>query len=158
MNRAEYMKEWKRNNRVKTRSYFQRWYENKGKEHRRKYYIKNREKALAYQAKKRGKTRNDNPRAYARRGSITPEERLARKRESNRKWSNKHREHRTPEEKQKEKARKDVGHALRSGKLKRLPCEVCGLEKAEAHHPDYSKPLEIKWLCKTHHVLLHRKK
>lgn len=29
-------------------------------------------------------------------------------------------------------------------------------EKAERHHPDYSKPLEIIWLCNKHHDLLHK--
>ena len=40
--------------------------------------------------------------------------------------------------------------------LERQPCEVCG-EKAEAHHPDYSKPLDVRWLCKRHHMIEHRK-
>ena len=45
--------------------------------------------------------------------------------------------------------------ALRSGKLVPFPCEVCG-EKAEGHHPDYSKPLLVIWLCKRHHREAHR--
>lgn len=35
-------------------------------------------------------------------------------------------------------------------------CEKCGV-KAEAHHEDYSKPLEVRWLCKKHHAEAHRK-
>lgn len=35
-------------------------------------------------------------------------------------------------------------------------CEVCG-EAGEKHHDDYDKPLEVKYLCKTHHAELHRK-
>ncbi len=27
------------------------------------------------------------------------------------------------------------------------PCSRCGNLKAEKHHPDYDKPLEIIWLC-----------
>ena len=34
-------------------------------------------------------------------------------------------------------------------------CEVCGDKKADAHHPDYSKPLEIVWLCRSHHRKTH---
>ena len=47
-----------------------------------------------------------------------------------------------------------TGNAIRDGKLKKLPCFVCG-EKAEAHHPDYSRPLDVIWLCKPHHVETH---
>lgn len=36
--------------------------------------------------------------------------------------------------------------------LVRLPCSKCGNPKSEAHHPDYSKPLEVIWLCRAHHV------
>jgi uncharacterized Zn finger protein (UPF0148 family) len=45
--------------------------------------------------------------------------------------------------------------ALRSGKLVRQPCEVCGNPKVETHHDDYTKPLEVRWLCRTHHLALH---
>lgn len=50
-------------------------------------------------------------------------------------------------------ARKLVAKAIRSGILIRLPCEVdtCGDSKSESHHEDYSKPLEVKWLCRSHH-------
>lgn len=51
------------------------------------------------------------------------------------------------------KARKIVFVELRAGKLKRQPC-FCGV-KGEAHHDDYSKPLQITWLCKKHHVEKH---
>lgn len=48
-----------------------------------------------------------------------------------------------------------VGNALRSGKLKKTPCICCGEEKVEAHHPDYSAPLDVVWLCAAHHKELH---
>ena len=41
--------------------------------------------------------------------------------------------------------------AIKSGKLKRLPCEVCGNIKSQMHHPDYSKPLKVRWLCPKYH-------
>lgn len=44
--------------------------------------------------------------------------------------------------------------ALRAGLVKPLPCWVCG-EKAEAHHPDYSAPLDVVWLCRSHHKQAH---
>ena len=52
--------------------------------------------------------------------------------------------------KQRLRTRSDLNHAIRDGKIKRKPCEVCG-KSAEAHHEDYDKPFEIRWLCKKHH-------
>jgi hypothetical protein len=40
------------------------------------------------------------------------------------------------------------------GILKEQPCEVCGA-KAEKHHDDYLKPLEVRWLCREHHLEHH---
>lgn len=51
---------------------------------------------------------------------------------------------------QKAKARQLFANAIRDNKIKKLPCEVCG-DKAEGHHEDYSKPLEVRWLCFRHH-------
>ena len=47
------------------------------------------------------------------------------------------------------------GNAIRDGRLIRKPCEVCG-EIAQAHHDDYSKPLDVRWLCTKHHVEWHK--
>jgi len=41
------------------------------------------------------------------------------------------------------------------GGLQPQPCAVCGCEKAVAHHEDYTKPLDVTWLCRTHHQLRH---
>jgi hypothetical protein len=49
-----------------------------------------------------------------------------------------------------------VGNAIRDGRMTRQPCEVCGQEKAQAHHDDYSKPLDVRWLCTTHHAEWHK--
>jgi hypothetical protein len=49
-----------------------------------------------------------------------------------------------------------VQNALRLGILAQQPCEVCGAEKSEAHHPDYDRPLEVQWLCRAHHRARHR--
>ena len=38
-------------------------------------------------------------------------------------------------------------------------CERCNTEtKIYAHHPDYSKPLEVVWLCMSDHVKEHPRK
>jgi hypothetical protein len=49
------------------------------------------------------------------------------------------------------KARQMITDAIRRGKIKKLPCLICGDPNTEAHHPDYDKPLEIVWLCEKHH-------
>lgn len=53
------------------------------------------------------------------------------------------------------KAQNAVNNALRDGKLKREPCYFCRAEFVHAHHQDYSKPLEVMWLCPRCHHRLH---
>lgn len=53
------------------------------------------------------------------------------------------------------KANAALGAAVKSGKIKREPCAVCGKEKAQAHHEDYSKHLDVVWLCTRHHADRH---
>ena len=48
-----------------------------------------------------------------------------------------------------------VNHAVRSGVLISQPCRICGNVKSVAHHQDYSKPLDVLWYCRKHHMLLH---
>jgi hypothetical protein len=56
---------------------------------------------------------------------------------------------------EKKKATTAVSNALRDGRMDRKPCEVCGAHRAQAHHDDYSKPLDVVWLCSTHHAERH---
>ena len=49
-----------------------------------------------------------------------------------------------------------VGNAVRDGRLLKQPCEVCGETVVEAHHDDYSKPLDVRWLCNEHHREWHK--
>lgn len=53
------------------------------------------------------------------------------------------------------KAQRKLQKAVKIGKIKRLPCSVCGSAKSVGHHPDYSKPLEVIWLCHIHHKKVH---
>jgi len=49
-----------------------------------------------------------------------------------------------------------VARALKKGILERMPCVMCGETKlVHAHHDDYSKPLEVMWLCVIHHKARH---
>ncbi len=54
----------------------------------------------------------------------------------------------------KKAARRAVTYAISTGSLIPQPCEVCG-EKAWAHHDDYTKPLEVRWLCPVHQKEFH---
>jgi hypothetical protein len=47
-----------------------------------------------------------------------------------------------------------LGNAVKNGRVMKHPCWVCG-EAAEAHHPDYSRPLDVVWLCSAHHKQAH---
>jgi hypothetical protein len=50
-----------------------------------------------------------------------------------------------------------VGNAIRDKKMFKEPCEICGTEeKVYAHHDDYAKPLNVRWLCPTHHGQWHK--
>lgn len=53
------------------------------------------------------------------------------------------------------KAQTAVGNALRDGKLRKEPCAFCGRQDVHAHHKDYSKPLDVIWLCPKCHHRLH---
>lgn len=63
-------------------------------------------------------------------------------------WNHRNRE--------KRRAHKAVELALLAGRMTAQPCEVCGALRAHAHHDDYSKPLDVKWLCAVHHGARHR--
>lgn len=53
------------------------------------------------------------------------------------------------------KGHREVYLAVRGGRLIREPCSVCGSPKSQAHHPDYSRPLDVLWLCQSHHHQQH---
>jgi hypothetical protein len=45
---------------------------------------------------------------------------------------------------------------VKRGKIKKMPCIICGSLEVEAHHNDYSKPLEVIWVCRKHHLEIHK--
>lgn len=73
---------------------------------------------------------------------------IATQRFSSLKWNNGN--------KTKTEAHKQVKAAIRNGNLHRQPCEQCESLKTEAHHEDYSKPLDVNWLCRKHHRERHQ--
>lgn len=55
------------------------------------------------------------------------------------------------------KARTTLGNAVRDGRV--IPWPVCAIPecsgKPHGHHPDYSRPLDVVWLCDKHHKEAH---
>ena len=62
-------------------------------------------------------------------------------------------------QRKKGRAQGAVALGLRKGILSRGPCEQCPPDaqgnRIEAHHDDYDKPLDVRWLCKSHHHEAH---
>jgi len=65
-------------------------------------------------------------------------------------WEIRHRE--------KRRAQWALSNAVRDGRLVRAKyCERCSdTKRIEGHHPDYSKPLEVQWLCDPCHKAVHK--
>jgi hypothetical protein len=61
----------------------------------------------------------------------------------------------TDEQRRKDICRSYTAVLIKRGKLIPQPCQECGIEPAQAHHPDYGDPRRIIWLCKDHHRQLH---
>lgn len=57
----------------------------------------------------------------------------------------------------KARARATLRNNVVAGRIKKGMCQVCKSNKVEGHHPDHNKPLEVIWLCKTHHMEEERK-
>jgi hypothetical protein len=67
-----------------------------------------------------------------------------------------------PAERAKHAARQLILWSVKTGVLKRPEaCERCGdvppPRRLHAHHPDYSRPLDVVWLCSMCHGEEHRK-
>lgn len=115
-------------------------------EKRKKYYHNNRDKALKatkiWQFNNKEKIKKDskiwrsnNKKKYLQYGKT---------------WTQKN--------KYKRSASRQLRYAVNSGKVRKEPCKICGNLISEGHHEDYSKPLEVIWLCHKHHILLHIEK
>lgn len=57
--------------------------------------------------------------------------------------------------KTKARAHSAVARAIAAGKIAKKNCDVCGENRTQAHHDDYAKPLEIRWLCSCCHSRHH---
>jgi hypothetical protein len=97
------------------------------------------------------------------RSSKNYQEHLDEKRRANRgaykrnpEWYKEHQRKQVAHFPEKHRARVALNRAVMEGKVTKQPCH-CGNPKAEAHHDDYSKPLEVRWLCRKHHQEAHGK-
>jgi ribosomal protein S27AE len=59
----------------------------------------------------------------------------------------------------KESARRELRQAVRDGRItKPDQCSSCGSASViHGHHHDYSRPLDVEWLCGSCHAIRHRK-
>ena len=50
-----------------------------------------------------------------------------------------------------------TGNLIKVGRLLKKPCEKCGSDiRVHAHHDDYLRPFEVRWLCASHHSQWHK--
>jgi hypothetical protein len=57
---------------------------------------------------------------------------------------------------EKVRAHRKVAYEIQMGRLTRKPCTVCATTvRVHAHHDDYSKPLQITWMCQPCHNRQH---
>src|SRR3990167_4269956 len=78
------------------------------------------------------------------------------KKKKRKKWIIRYQRIRRAREHEKFLARGRLSRAVKIGKIIRKVCQKCGDPKVQGHHPDYSKPLEVIWLCGVHHRELHK--
>lgn len=64
----------------------------------------------------------------------------------------------SPIQRMKSNARSYLNEYLQRGKVKKTSCQHCGDSNVEAHHEDYSKPLDVIWLCRSCHLELHKQR
>lgn len=104
-------------------------------------------KACIKQQRQEHRANNPHVQAYDRARANKPERVAQRKA-----WVERHRS--SPERR---KANTAVCNAVRDGRLLRPGnCSACGKGcTPEGHHDDYSKPLEVRWLCRSCHCKVH---
>ena len=84
---------------------------------------------------------------YERQRSKTPE-RQKHIAKTSKKWREKH-----PDA---YRAHTALNNALRDGRIQKQPCAICGTSnRVHAHHSDYARPLDVKWLCAKCHHRIH---
>lgn len=93
-----------------------------------------------------------------RRKPLTPEQRERQRAYDRNRWANRSETQRA-QRREIAKAHDAVRWAIKHGKIIKPPvCENCGSAgRIEGHHADYSRRLEVQWLCRACHIAVHRK-
>ena len=117
-----------------------------GAAYQREYRLANPERFKEYEKRRKKRTPEQERERYVRKM----------KRLHGDDWKPRERAPADPMTKVKRRAREAAKKATKTGKLVKLPCWVCGNEQVEAHHPDYSSPLDVVWLCRQHHQEIHK--
>lgn len=121
--------------------------QNECRECKAKRYLKNRENIRARQ--------NGNWPEYAEKNRERLNEKSRVRRLNSKEQDSAYRERFKVECAPKIAAKTSVWSHLLTGRMERKPCEQCGDVKSDAHHDDYAKPLEVRWLCRKHHARWH---
>lgn len=151
--KKEYQREYREKTKVKRKEYDRKYCiknKEKKKEQKRLYYQKHKEKI-----KKRSKRQREQNREYFK-------EYNKKYRQDNKKDLGKYTKKAVKEYREKYPERYfamgEVSHALKKRTIKKGKCflkdNTCG-GTIDAHHQDYSKPLGVVWLCRSHHKRLH---
>ena len=122
------------------------------KEYARRYRIDNKERILVYDRNRpNASERTQKQKEYKAKMRIENPEKYDKIFHSSRKrYRKKHRE--------KVQAENKINDALRTGKLTRpTECSVCHKKcTPHGHHFDYTKPLEVIWVCPACHSKIHK--
>ena len=58
---------------------------------------------------------------------------------------------------EKVKAQQLLNYPTKNRNVKKSACVVCGVTQGiDGHHPDYTKPLIVIWVCPIHHKQIHK--
>lgn len=113
-------------------------------------------------AKNHRESNIDRIRGYDRKRHLNDPDRRKKSLEASKSWRKRNKKIHTQKTREwrernpdKYKAQTAVGNAVRDGRLVKEPCQVCGDQRVHAHHEDYTKPLDVVWLCHQHHVQWH---
>jgi hypothetical protein len=135
----------------------------KNNERAKKHYEENREKKLQYAERYREENAHKVKASQLRTYYSRSEDKIEKKREISRnyiktekykQWHEKYKQ----KIRDKLKCRSVLNNAVRDGILERPShCQVCNQEKLlDGHHSDYSKPLQVLWVCRKCHVAIHK--